>query len=142
MKHKTSELSGALLDAAVAKAYGIELLFTSGKPRASVLVLDGGVLCRPDFNTSYSPSTDWALGGPIIERERIVIVPSTGYNDDGPVFWTASCCGPDGAYSHYIDEPLPFSPHGQKDFSGEGETPLIAAMRAYVASKLGDEVEL
>ena len=65
----------------------------------------------------YSPSTDWSQGGPIIEREKITLR-----------VWD------DEDYVHaYIDT--------GKDWS-EGPTPLIAAMRCYVASKLGDEVEI
>jgi hypothetical protein len=67
-----------------------------------------------------SPSTDWSQGGPIIEREGISITKSahpTGY-------WLADV-GPDGAVK-----------------AGTGPTPLIAAMRCFVASKLGDEIEI
>jgi hypothetical protein len=62
-------------------------------------------------------STDWSQGGPIIEREII------GLDYDGAIGWEA------------------------RDFDSQqilaiGPTPLIAAMRCYVASKLGDEVEV
>ena len=60
-------------------------------------------------------STDWAEGGPIIEREGIDL---QCQNSD---LWAADL-GLEG--------------------SVYGETPLIAAMRCYVASKLGDEVEI
>ena len=60
----------------------------------------------------YSPSTDWTQGGPIIERERLEI----RRDNHG---WTALG---NGCY-------------------GDGPTILIAAMRAYVASRFGDEVE-
>jgi len=71
------------------------------------------------FYEGYTPSTDWAQGGPIIEREKISIeLKPHGY-------WMAS-------YQYnYADE---------KRFLTLGDTPLIAAMRCYVASKLGDEV--
>lgn len=59
----------------------------------------------------FSPSTNWADGGPIIERERISIT----LNNKGT--WTAW--------------PTPSDPSNQM----EGPTPLIAAMRAFVASK-------
>lgn len=62
-------------------------------------------------------STDWSQGGPIIEKEGIRLHRS--HTGD----WWA------GAESE---------PH--KPISGP--TPLIAAMRCYVASKLGDEVEV
>lgn len=62
---------------------------------------------------------DWAQGGPIIEREGMLIRPQPGYN-----LWEA--------WKHGADE---------GHFS-VGPTPLVAAMRCYVASKLGDEVDI
>jgi hypothetical protein len=68
---------------------------------------------------AFGYSSDWAQGGPIIEREKIQIVPVFGF-----LAWLARKMN---------DERLP---------EGDGFTPLIAAMRCYVASKLGDEVEV
>ncbi len=68
----------------------------------------------------FYPSTDWAQAGPIIERERIAI--------DGTAIlgqWMAV---------FYVPEEEPWEMRGP--------TPLVAAMRAYVASKLGDEIEV
>jgi hypothetical protein len=65
----------------------------------------------------FMPSFNWAQGGPIIEREGIA-TRENGDSDD----WYA-CKRWDN--------------HGKF-----GATPLIAAMRCYVASKLGDEVEV
>jgi hypothetical protein len=69
-----------------------------------------------------SYSTDWAQGGPIIGRENISIVRE---GDAGN--WVASVYNYAEADWH---------------LHTEGTTPLIAAMRCYVASKLGDEVEI
>jgi len=66
----------------------------------------------------YRPSVAWVQGGPIIEREEIAVWPD---QDTGN--WFASANEGRGV-----------------DFSGP--TPLIAAMRCYVASRLGDEVEV
>lgn len=66
------------------------------------------------FLTKYS--TNWSFGGPIIERECIELHTYSA-NDDGVVTWRAN---------DYMD----------------GHTPLIAAMRCFVVSKLGDEVEV
>jgi len=71
----------------------------------------------------YSPSTDWSQGGPIIERERI----ATGFEKFDDVDSALSIWGA-------------FKYAGR--FEGYGPTPLIAAMRCYVASKLGDDIEL
>ncbi len=97
MKYKVSELRGAPLDAAVAKAEGTSL--PHGSPRA------------------YRPSMNWRQGGPIIEREAISLACSA----DRKVWYA-----------------LP--PETGADRSGP--TPLVAAMRAYVASKLGEEIDL
>ena len=73
----------------------------------------------------YSPyeySTDWSQGGPIIEREGIDLYQSTGRIC--AAMWENISGG--GRFAE------------AKDCS----TPLIAAMRCYVASKLGDDVEI
>ena len=63
----------------------------------------------------------WSDGGPIIEREGIDICTSTRGG------WIATLLI-DGENNEVV--------------RGEGETCLIAAMRCYVASKLGDEVNV
>jgi hypothetical protein len=72
-------------------------------------------------------STRWEFGGPIIEREGITVARNEA-NRAGSARtmtraafdWVAEC-------------------NGKREF---GSTPLIAAMRCFVASKLGDEVEI
>jgi hypothetical protein len=66
----------------------------------------------------FQPSVDWEQGGAIIECERISV---WARGDE----WAAEAFVP----NHTGHEET-------------GETPLIAAMRCYVASKLGDEVEV
>lgn len=66
----------------------------------------------------YRPSTDWAQGGPIIERKRIVLVTT-----ESGELWDAKLAGAGNEYYR-------------------GPTALIAAMRCCVASELGDEVEV
>jgi hypothetical protein len=66
-------------------------------------------------NRANKYSTDWSQGGPIIERECIAI------DFDGKV-WTAS--------------------HNERPICYSAKTPLIAAMRCYVASKMGDTVDI
>ena len=72
--------------------------------------------CCDDPHTPFF-STNWAQGGPIIEQERISVEPCFDLK------WVAICTE---------------SPNSA--FEEEGPTPLVAAMRCYVASKLGDEV--
>lgn len=108
---KTSELSGAALDWAVAKC-------EVGDSVGSFL---DGVVPHPEYN-NYRPSTDWSQGGAIIERERITVIWREIFGTPEESYWVAE-----------IDCPL------TQDY---GATPLIAAMRCYVASKLGDEIEV
>lgn len=72
----------------------------------------------------YKPSEDWECGGPIIECERIWISDET--EENAPV-WIASA-------------PPHVDVGNGRDLIQYGPTPLIAAMRAFVASKFGDEV--
>ena len=113
---KTSELTGAALDWAVAECEGLEPEINTGTlvigTRFEANTADKYFGCG--FDETYNPSTNWSQGGPIIEREWI----STFINGDDK--WVAS----DGIKAAVAD------------------TPLIAAMRCYVSSKLGDEVEL
>jgi hypothetical protein len=117
MKVKTSELSGASLDWAVAKCEGWRIathdLLCRSNPR------DDGALEHIDM-ASYTPSTEWAEGGPIIARERIAV--------DG-----TAVLGQWMAVLYVADE---------EAWEMLGPTPLIAAMRCYVASKLGAEIEI
>jgi hypothetical protein len=80
------------------------------------LALDWAVSAVHGDSDIHPYSTDWADGGPIIEREGIeLLCESLGFR------WVA----------------MP-----QKGPEWRGPTPLIAAMRCYVASKLGDEVDV
>ena len=114
MKIKTSELTGAALDWAVARC----------EPDGTLAIYfdedTGEPLCHDDWedNQEYKPSTDWMQGGPLIERENICLW-SEGYD------WEAKIQTASGEWLAEWDE-----------------YPLIAAMRCYVASKMGDEVEI
>ena len=112
MKTKTSELTGAALDWAVAKCEG---------------KTDGELVTHDEFYwdgeglqwaIEYTPSTNWSQGGPIIEREKLIL----GYIGE---IWEC----------RYFDE-------GKFKNCEYGPTPLIAAMRCFVTSRLGEEVEV
>lgn len=119
MNIKTSELTGAALDWAVAEAEGRKPSSYKGTVRATAHphFPDSPPMFGPELNYS----TDWAQGGPIIERERICINAFLNCSD-----WNA--CS-------YNDDKV-------RQFLHKGPTPLIAAMRCYVASKLGNKVEI
>ena len=103
---KVSELTGAALDWAVAKAEGRNVVYHDGSVNWPYLV-------------GYSPSTDWAQGGPIIAREMLDVF----------------CYGNGSVWDASTGDRHP-------NEIRSGLTPLIAAMRCYVASKLGDSVEI
>lgn len=79
---------------------------------------------------TYSPSTDWSCGGPIIEREFMSITE--------PDPW---CMHVDSSLDNKWRAMKVNYDKREYEFHQFGETPLIAAMRCYVASKFGDEVE-
>lgn len=65
---------------------------------------------------TFKPSTNWSQGGPLIEREAVSL---TQFSDHPK--WTAK---------------------HPASVCFDGPTPLIAAMRCLVASKLGDTVQV
>ena len=91
----------------------------------AVALAEGCVYGLPGTIHAFSPSTKWSHGGPIIEREEIGIKRKAPCSQGRQ--WEASpSITAKGAGGHY----------------GYGPTPLIAAMRCYVASRLGDTVEI
>jgi len=122
---KTAELAGALLDYWVARAEG----WTFG-PQHKILECDvwrdaDGRIVGTIPASAYQPSREWVNGGPIIERERLIIQPR---NTD----WAVCDTDPAKGYLYELNEVA--------RFGSTGPTPLVAAMRAYVTSKFGDEV--
>lgn len=117
---KTSELTGPALDWAVAKCEGFD---ETTYLRNAIITKDvhgKAVGITVPINREYvwwKPSTDWSQGGPIIEREKID-VENIEYLQGEP--WGASTATCNQA----------------------GPTPLIAAMRCHVASKLGAEIDI
>lgn len=128
-----SELSGRALDYAVAQCEGRTIRRDPmGFHDRSYWVWEevpsglGGILVHksvymkigPTGEERYSPSTDWSQGGPIIERESLQITPCEDMTN-----WSAGF----------------MFRQGMDDYVGP--SPLVAAMRCYVASKAkGDSV--
>ena len=109
---KVAEAAGKVLDWMVAKCEGAQ----------------GWEPYYPDpfegygFGPVYTPypySSDWAQGGPIVEREKISIRQWTNM----PIVHA-------------------YMPIDGAEWSSDGGLPLVAAMRCFVASKLGGEVDV
>lgn len=149
---KTSELTGAMLDLWVAKSDPrCEGLTWEQREDHWAGVCEAGVAAfiapkgfaqalrlRRQYGNGaeqYAPSMNWQQGGPIIERENIQLGPPTqrvhrsggpnaGWGESG--IWSA-CTWHNGA-------------NGRRPIAHDENSPLIAAMRCYVASKFGAEV--
>lgn len=122
---KTSELSGAALDWAVAKCEGRTITSFAG----GAVWVKGKREFPPNedlwgYDFCYNASRRWEVGGPIIEREKITV-----QTEDAWPPWSA-----------YFREHL--FKEDESACCHDGLTPLVAAMRCYVASKLGDEVDV
>lgn len=154
MKIKTSELTGTALDWAVAKAQGFRVrknpftgtVFDKHLNFYWVDEVDGAEVLRdvgwikPGYLSDYRPSTDWAQGGPVKEREGIATRRSNGK-------WYAMLSddlgdGERAQWSKFTFRNVPRSASTSRQCRFEGATELQAAMRCFVASKLGDEVDV
>jgi hypothetical protein len=126
MKIKVATAVGSVLDWMVATAQKLQ-----------IIQVKNGFTYVPKYPTiggqRFTPTTDPAQAYPIIEREGITVAPFYGN-------WTAArnvgelISDQDGDRLIVVmweSEPHSFGP-----------TPLIAAMRCYVVSKLGEEVEV
>ena len=133
---KVEELTGAELDYWVALADGREGVAESdldederawGEPVLYWYGSNGELGGTEPLSNYGSPSTDWSSGGPIIERERITVQASQA--GDWRAFLGDGTTNAGTGRSR--SEPI---------IATRGDTPLVAAMRAYVASKFGEEV--
>lgn len=139
---KVAELSGALLDYWVARAdeswkwahmlfptmtldptFKAVELFTYQSGQQECLLLPNNPM-RQDAQI-FAPSTDWAHGGLLIERGEISVYASVDWKSERQhslLHWVGVC---------------------ERIFTRRGyigPTPLVAAMRAFVAGKFGEEV--
>lgn len=80
---------------------------------------------------SFTPATNWAQGGPIIERESL---------------WVREYAVEHPSVARFMPPSDKWFAYASRRYDGGdyscyyGETFLIAAMRCFVASKLGDNV--
>lgn len=145
-KIKVSEATGVVLDYLVARAEGLDVVIDPVEDQVSrfkaTLALDGVIYPDDVIETVVSNmkpilrikgsyginletvpkySTDWAQGGPVIQTERIDIL--------------------NRLHKPWLCEAEVLVAPATR-VKGRGPTPLIAAMRCYVISKLGEEVEV
>ena len=110
----------------------LEIKVSEATPRQldwMVARCEGGVGENQLLGAWYAPSTNWAQGGPIIERERLWV----GY----------SAVGQSLKLLVMADDVVQCRKRAlPPKCSTTGPTILIAAMRCYVASKLGDTIEI
>ena len=130
-KIKTSELQGAALDWAVASF--VENLDAYPKEGGGFEIQRTQLDEFLEIGTEYSPSTDWSQGGPLIKNELITITPHTW--DEGPAL-RCCWCAVKAIYGVFD------GPKEHLNKKHYGPTPLIAACRAIVAAKMGDEVDV
>lgn len=120
MKVKTNELIGAALDWAVAKCMNLQSMhhytFQKGHHVVPHPYYEG-------YDFGFFPSTDWAQGGPIIDRIQGL---------EQKQWLESSSETKCEVHIHNYDG----------DWIAFGPTLLITSMRCYVASKLGDKVEI
>lgn len=113
---RVTDLSGAELDYWVAKADGREARINHGETEILLPQSEHRGIGNQWF--LFDPSVRWDKAGPIIEREKIAL----NIHADGTEWYAW----------------FPMSKTLPRGYNGP--TPLVAAMRAYVASKFGDEV--
>lgn len=114
MRIQVSALTEPQLIWAIAKAEGYIDDCNSWLYLASVEEANDSEAWRP---------LSWSVAGPIIEREAHNLFKHNGGTD-----WCCACNVPRDGYTAII--------------TADGPTPLIAAMRCYITSKLGENVEV
>jgi hypothetical protein len=128
---RVKDLEGSQLDWAVAKAEGG--LYQGASVRDAFWMWPGAPVRYSVRAPDYSAA--WALGGPLIELGNISVSRNLS-NDEvskgvfhlNPTDWLAQ-----------IDYSVLLMAYS---YSATGPTPLIAAMRCYALSKLGEEIEI
>lgn len=120
---KTADLTGAALDWVVAQVEAVPVAIAAPHYGTDWRVY------KPDFGGKYSPSTDWAIGGPLIAKFQVALIPEAHDGMEGTEMserWYADV---------YYDG-------GEQYTTEHCNTALIAACRAIVATKFGNSVQV
>ena len=130
----TADLTGAALDWMVAQVEAVPVAIAAPHYGTDWRVY------KPDFGGKYSPSTDWAIGGPLIQKYKVLLTPPTdmvhrnfgsfdkrnGWYESG--HWGSTIFGKERK-------------HRRTAFH-HPDSPLIVAMRAIVQFELGDSAQV
>lgn len=136
---KADELTGAVLDWAVALAEGKDYSTCKDWGNATVNELGRCSIAHRNWNGAkyFEPSKNWGHGGPIIEREGITLSSpgSLVHRNGGP----RSGWGPSGIWGATTWHK---GVNGRRSIAHHETSPLIAAMRCFVQSKLGESIDV
>jgi hypothetical protein len=122
MKHRVADLMSPLLDAAVATAEGVAWHIEKTVIGPRCIAHWSGAQGHQVFR----PSVGWHHCGPIIEAKRIALRHLPGESAE-------ACVAPSSDYDTFVPRRASYM---------TGPTVMIAAMRAYVHSFSGDEIDL
>ena len=131
---KVSEATPIQLDWLVAKCKGIIATRCGAGPSAYLAYTP-----KRSAYKRWEPTRNWKQGGALIEREKIDLEFMDNFEA-----WCGSVVREYGQdrESYSDDQDRESYTAEQESFVGYGPTPLIAAMRCFVASRLGDEAEI
>lgn len=121
MKIQVSEATGKILAYLVARVKGIDIVpLNYYKDHVGFYINDYDDYDDYGYGEPvyYEPHENWAQGGPIIQKERINLTTGLTIFD----WWAVQ--------------------DSSAGYKANGGTPLVAAMRCYVASHLGNEADV
>ena len=125
---RVDDLTGETLDYAVATALGWRVYWEDSVEQGNTLHLLNGTQHFIERRSNFKPSTNWRLGGQLIET----FIDSFQKRED--YFYAHR-------FKHY-HKPLTSLELYDKEAGAYGSTLLIAAMRCIVKSKLGNVIDI
>lgn len=126
---KTSELTGAALDWAVAQIDEVKTIMMNVRQseQKKPFALFGSLALPLASEQGYAPSSCWHCGGPLIEKFQLDLT----FERKGTIY--AYPCNDDG---------LPDTSRQTDEYGSYAQTYLVAACRAIVAKQLGEVVSV